>query len=147
YDPQPFLHENESTAAPHPISCSAQTTFGSQTPPQRGTPGTGERCFGYTLTPIPVSFFDISATGTPLFSDYLDLDDGVIQLDLSSAPFRFHGTPRSSVTLSTNGLLIFNPVSCTYACYQVNRSAPSSTSEPNGLIAVFWDDLYPADLT
>ncbi|MBL7032972.1 MAG: S8 family serine peptidase [Candidatus Delongbacteria bacterium] len=53
--------------------------------------------------------------------------------------FDFYGTVYDGVYLSTNGLLLFTSINSTHN----NQGMPHS-SEPNCLIAPFWDDLDPS---
>lgn len=121
-----------------PLTCTRTKTFGSAM--QVGTPGAeNETCFPYALTPIPVDYVDISASGTPLFPfgssmDSVYTNDGI---DLP-APFRYFGTDYTRAWISANGFLSFTALT---SSYNGNETTTSATRAPQGTIAVFWDDL------
>ncbi|MBN1423394.1 hypothetical protein JXA88_02455, partial [Candidatus Fermentibacteria bacterium] len=80
------------------------------------------------------SWLDISSTGTsPGSGD--DSNYGPFNLGFT---FPFYGTDYTQVRICTNGWLSFTSTSTAYT----NQGIPS-TSEPNCLIAPFWDDLSP----
>ncbi len=136
-DTQPFLLSTDVAAtAPHPISCSSATAFGAQTPNQQGTPGAIKACFGYLMRPIPVSYLDISATGTAILT--VNPDESAGPIDLSSAPVPYFGVSKSQVTASTNGWLSFLATTSSAAG---NRTLPSTGATNAGTLAIFWDDL------
>ena len=54
--------------------------------------------------------------------------------------FRYFGQPFSSVTVSSNGFLVFGTSAATA---WVNGPLPN-TAVPNGVVAAYWDDLNPA---
>jgi len=109
--------------------------------------------FGYSVsTPAFPTFVDISTTGTrqtffdadALPAQNSNADDGVaINIPLTSLNgglgFPFYGTLRTQVNMGTNGFLHF----------QLNGTSDSlsnncpilSATEPNDIIAVYWDDL------
>lgn len=127
--------------------CTKASTFGSQTPPQTGTPGALTSCFGYLLTSIPVAFDDITATGTPAFPALSVVDWTTTPATITlPTPFSHFGTPYTQLWVSPSGWIDFQ--SQTSAVY-TNRTATSSTSQPVGAIAVLWDDLenFPTDPT
>lgn len=124
--------------------CTTTQTFGSQVPPQTGTPGTLVSCFGYVLTSIPAAFDDISLTGTPAFplGTVIDWLESPASITLPVA-FPYFGTPQTQVWTSPSGWLDFQTqASAVYS----NRTSTSATSQPVGAIALFWDDLenFPA---
>jgi len=141
-DSQPHLVTGDSsTAAPHPLSCNSTTPIGSQTPRQLATPGVLQRCGNpFTLSTIPVSYYDISATGTPLFTSANGgFDENIETFDLTGNPFTFEGQPVTTVTVSSNGFILLKNYTGTSAI--TNKTAPSA-SDPSGSVAsVFWDDL------
>lgn len=143
-----LLATDTSTTAPHPISCSSTTAFGTQTPQQLGTPGASGSCFGYAKQSIPVSYFDISSTGTvlsPLDPDDASVnpDEGLAVVDLSSAPFPHFGSPKSTVSVTTNGWIAFKTgITDTFI---TNPTKPSTTASHAGAVAAFFDDM-DADL-
>ncbi|TKJ41147.1 hypothetical protein CEE37_05625 [candidate division LCP-89 bacterium B3_LCP] len=53
----------------------------------------------------------------------------------------FFGETYSEIYISSNGWVSFSPQT---SAYHVNQSIPAS-SEPNNLIAVYWDDLDPSE--
>ena len=137
-DPNLYLLATDTaTTLPHPISCSSTGTFGTQVPAQKGSPGAKGGCFGYAMQPIPVSYFDIAATGTPLFTS-TDGDDAVAAVSLASAPFPFFGAPQSTLSVCTNGWALFK--STTNTAFS-NRAKPDTAAANAGALAVFWDDL------
>ena len=54
--------------------------------------------------------------------------------------FRYYGQPFSSVTVSSNGFLVFGPSPATA---WINSPLPN-TAVPNGVVAAYWDDLDPS---
>jgi len=118
-----------------PLSCARTSVFGSAS--QVGTPGAAnETCFEYTLTPIPSSYEDISGSGTPLFSFGVSVDEVVSSFDLP-APFPYFKQPQSRAWVSSNSWLAFTSQT---SAVITNRTTPSTTSQPVGAIAPFWDD-------
>jgi hypothetical protein len=118
------------------LTCARTKTFGPAM--QVGTPGAeNETCFEYTLSPIPVAYEDVSASGTPLFAFGVSIDETTpASFDLP-APFPYFGTARTRAWVSPNSWLAFTPQ--TSAVFS-NRTTPSATSNPVGAIAPFWDD-------
>ncbi len=85
---------------------------------------------------------DISATGTEATTwtaagGFGAKDDGYAgPFDLGFS-FKFYGQQKTKVYIFSNGLILFNTPSSTYA-----MNAPiTSSSAPNEFIAPFWDDL------
>jgi hypothetical protein len=114
------------------LSCMRTRMFGSLQ--SIGTPGKlNESCFEYSLEQIPVAFEDFS-TGTPLLPLGWDEDLGDVVLP---KPFKYFGTSKSTLKVSSNGWLSFGAVS---SAELDNRVAPAN-SDPVGAIAPFWDDL------
>jgi cysteine-rich repeat protein len=68
----------------------------------------------------------------------MNSDDGIetIQLPFS---FNYYGVSTSSITVSINGLIIMGGFN--YQNTANNQSIPE-TSAPNGIVAVWWDDLH-----
>ncbi|MFT6241159.1 MAG: hypothetical protein ACJAQT_003255 [Akkermansiaceae bacterium] len=105
------------------------------------TPALGSDNFGYKST-----------TGTPANGLSLDpTEDGVVTLaslsgdDTSQAvnigfPFSFYDQVYTSLSASTNGLLVFGDRSSAYSPASI-----SSTGFPNNYIAAFWTDLFKRD--
>jgi len=100
----------------------------------------GPDAFGYTWADSdepggPVyDWFDISGIGEVVGGDD-DANLGPFQLGFS---FPFYGQSRTSVRVCTNGWLSFTSTLTTYT----NQTVPNG-SEPNSVIAPFWDDLNP----
>lgn len=79
---------------------------------------------------------DISASGTQL--SFTGGDDDGYSTSLSLGfNFDFYENTYSSVSVSTNGVLSFTPLTTSY---RLNNSIPD-TGVPNNFIAAFWDDL------
>ena len=78
---------------------------------------------------------DATAGGTQL--TLADDAQATVALPFS---FRYYGQPFTSVTVSSNGFLVFGPSPATA---WVNSPLPS-TAVPNGVVAAYWDDLNPA---
>ena len=76
---------------------------------------------------------DISGTGTAL--GFGDDDSETVALP---APFPFYGVDRDDVTIGSNGYLTFGGSGSTFS----NTAIPDP-DQPNGIIALFWDDLEP----
>jgi len=64
-------------------------------------------------------------------------DDSTISVPIGFS-FLFYGTSYTSVNVCTNGFLQFNGFSTSYQ----NTCMPNS-QQPNGMVAGFWEDLYP----
>ncbi|MCH8271682.1 MAG: S8 family serine peptidase, partial [Candidatus Marinimicrobia bacterium] len=79
------------------------------------------------------AWFDISGVGTPLFMS----DDDYVGVTLPFT-FNFYDNLYTSVKISSNGYLTFGTSPTVYT----NDPIPNA-SEPNDIIAPFWDDLYP----
>ncbi|WP_224999374.1 choice-of-anchor D domain-containing protein [Cesiribacter sp. SM1] len=77
---------------------------------------------------------DISETGTEILPDS---DDGAVEIDL---PFnlKFYGETKNSILITANGYLTFGTDGNSW----MNSQLPDA-SEPNDLIAPYWDDLRP----
>jgi hypothetical protein len=67
----------------------------------------------------------------------LHLDDAFVEIPIGF-PFPFFGESHESVKISTNGFLSFGSDAFAFA----NETMPSA-NEPNGVIAPYWDDLFP----
>ncbi|MEX2233362.1 MAG: S8 family serine peptidase [Cyclobacteriaceae bacterium] len=76
---------------------------------------------------------DITATGIPVFLT----DDDMIRVNMPFE-FQFYGNSYSEVTIGSNGYLTFGLVGWPYW----NMEIPNA-EEPNDILPVFWDDLYP----
>ena len=100
--------------------------------------GTGTVCIpNYTAANIPVSFSDISGTGTTVTGLGDDSLSGAIPLPFS---FDFYGLAQNTLYISSNGFITFLPGGSDGCCSGQSLPDPNS---PNGLIAGGWTDLYP----
>jgi len=83
----------------------------------------------------PVSWIDISGTGTP---HYLGDDnfDGPIDIGFN---FQYYENTYSQLYIGSNGIISFGSGVSAYS----NTGIPNP-STPNDFISVLWDDLYPA---
>jgi len=79
------------------------------------------------------TFEDISATGTSIATLVGDDDGEVIPIGFN---FTFYGATNTTVGVSSNGYLTFGADTTDFS----NDTIPTAT-DPNALIAVFWDDL------
>ncbi len=139
-----LVQGDASTALPHPLSCTSITPFGTQTPQQLGSPGTGSACFKYALSSRAVAYKDISATGTALIPAGQDTDEGMYPLDITSAPFTSFGAATNLLSVSTNGFISFKTQACPASstlCYFSNKVVPNSATDPFGILAPYWTDL------
>jgi len=95
---------------------------------------------GYTLTdsdePGGPGFMwdDISVTGTAV--PFGSVDDAQVTVAVPFA-FTYFGTSYSAVSICTNGFLQFGGASIS----AINSGIPDN-APPNGIVAVFWDDLF-----
>jgi hypothetical protein len=85
----------------------------------------------------PVSFLDISATGTPLWTTSFDI--ATAPVSLAAAPFPFEGAMVTQVVVSTNGWMILK--ASTAGATDSNKAVPSTASPSGSVVAPFWDDL------
>lgn len=110
-----------------------------------GTTGAGCRYANYDLDPAGAKpFIDITATGTDIPG--LNVDNAVVQLPgglgFTTIPsFPYFGGTATSAWVSTNGWLSFD--SQTASTYVYSNPNIPSTSNPNRVVAAFWDDLVP----
>jgi hypothetical protein len=115
-------------------------TYGSQAPPQRGSPGVYRSCRGYVLQQIDGNYQDISTTGTRANlqapAPYLPERDGYAQIDVSSAPVSLFGTPTSLLTASVKGVVV--PYAYTAAGGPWVQSYAGTL---NGAIAPMWTNF------
>jgi len=118
------------------LICPATRAYGSQVPPQLGTPGTDSSCYGYRLTTIPGSFLDITDGGTKLSAS----GDDATSTFTPAVPTPVFGTTAATLSACTNGWL--SAASTTATAY-LNSSLPAENSEPTAgaFLAPFWDDL------
>ncbi len=87
--------------------------------------------YGYQINAVPFEFEDISATGTKVLANH---DDSSISANLGFT-FNFYGTDRSSVFISSNGLLSFGAANSSF----VNANLLTTALSPS-VIATLWDD-------
>ncbi len=101
----------------------------------------GPDAFGYSWT-------DSDEAGGPVYG-WVDISDGTsisMADDSNHGPFDlgfpvdFYGNIFSSVNICSNGFVSFTASVTDYT----NDGIPD-TAEPNNLLAVFWDDMNPAD--
>jgi hypothetical protein len=119
-----------------PIACTRSATFGANG--AIGTPGAAnETCYPYSVMSIPVNYRDISGGATGLFA--AGFVDVAVQVSIAQAPFSYFGsTPFTEMRVCNNGWIQMGTgTSTAYA----NRLLPSTSSQPVGAIAPFWDDL------
>jgi hypothetical protein len=83
------------------------------------------------------SWIDISGIGTEITSWTGTVDDGYTNLLPMGMTFSFYGTDYSSICVSTNGWASFVTQTSSY----LSNGIIPSTSNPNALLAVNWDDL------
>ncbi len=102
----------------------------------------GPDAFGYTYKDnleagCPNRFTDIRGyPGTTTLS----LGDDAQTAVQIGFPFPFYGNAYSSVNVGSNGFLAFPPNAATTL---TNQCPLPSTTTPNDVIAMVWDDLYP----
>lgn len=136
-DPQAHLVAGDlSTTLPHGIVCASTAPFGDLQ--QRGTPGRFTPCL-FTADAIPVSYFDVSDAGPPIF-DRDAGDDSNVVFDLSSAPFPYLGAAVTTATVSANGWILLKGGVAASGGFS-NKLTVSSTFPSGSLLAPFWDDL------
>jgi hypothetical protein len=117
--------------------CSATVPFGTQSPQQLGTPGASGSCYPYGMSSIPGSFENLATTGTVLLGS-ASAYDGIGTFPLP-APFPYFGVTYNSFNLSMCGFLTFGPALT--AAYDRKGDALPSSSAPNGVAAIFWDQI------
>jgi hypothetical protein len=116
------------------FTCNRMATFGSAG--ALGTPGAeNESCAPYTVTSIPGAWVPAPAGSEILGSISSDDGNGSGTLPV---PFTYFGTPVTAFGLSTNGFITLGYTLT--GSYLTNDTTPS-TSAPNGVLAIFWDDL------
>jgi hypothetical protein len=118
------------------FGCTRVKTFGEFA--SVGTPaGPNERCAPYVLERVPEAFVDLSSTGTErLGPDSADPDVGTFPLE---APFTYFGRSHSRFNLSVAGFISFGaPLE---EPFDRRNDATPGAGEPNGVVAVFWDEL------
>lgn len=107
--------------------------------------GSSSTNLSLTLTATePLPFVDICPNGTIFPAPHdgtADDEYTAIQTLPNGLDFEFFGVTQTDFIVAANGLIAFgttNP-SCSFGCYS-NGTIPS-TSQPNGIIAGYWDDL------
>ena len=116
------------------FACTRMTTFGPAG--AYGTPGTkNESCAPYAVTSIPGAFVN-APPGTEILTS-ISSDDGYGAGTLP-VPFTYFGAPQTAFGLSTNG---FMTLGYTLSGSYLSNDSAVSTSAPNGVLALFWDDL------
>ncbi|MCP4633734.1 MAG: T9SS type A sorting domain-containing protein [candidate division Zixibacteria bacterium] len=118
-----------------------QTEPGGDNPPMTLDSG-GPDEFGYTWVDSnepggpEFSWVDIEGRGTPLvMSD--DDNQGPFDLDFN---FSFYGNSFDNIRICSNGWLSFTSTNYDYTNYPI-----PDPNYPTNLIALFWDDMNPAD--
>ena len=124
-------------------TCASSAGYGTQF----GTPGILARCVPWTLAPTaPNGFTPIAATGTALLSSTTlnGHDDVTVPVNFVAAGGRavkvggsLWGTTAQPVSVSSNGWVALGNVTSTSSSGTTNPG----TSDPNGLLALFWDNL------
>ena len=119
-----------------------EPTFGEQTKGSGGPDPFGYKWIDSDEPNGPTyQFIDISTTGTPVtlqptggFDPY---DEGQAQITL---PFnvKFYGQSYNQVQVNTNGFITFD---MNFWANAFSNAAIPDPSDPNGIVAVFWDDL------
>jgi hypothetical protein len=91
----------------------------------------------YNLSTPIFNFQDISATGTALILGD-DVVTGALPLGFN---FSFFGTDYTDVYVSSNGFITVLPGQSNGCCN--GQPLPTAGADPGGLIAGWWNDLYP----
>jgi hypothetical protein len=120
-------------SGPGPLTVTATVTIGTSTDSETVN---GNAYPNYTCQDAPFSWVDV--TGVPPLSG-ADGDDAFSTLAIGF-PIAFFGQAYSTAYVSSNGFLTLG--SNAGATAPLNAAIPA-TATPNGVIAPFWDDLYP----
>ena len=141
--PQPNMRF--ASTRPTSLTCTGGAPYGSGV--QSGSPGTGSRCFPWTLSPTaPNGFTPIALTGTALFSATTvnEFDTVNAQINFVAAGGRavniggaLWGNATNPLTVSSNGWVALGSTTSNSS----SGAANPSTSAPNSVLALFWDDL------
>ena len=118
---------------PGALTVTATVTIGSSTDSQTAN---GNAYPNYTCQDAPFSWVDVTGVA-PLVG--ADGDDAFSTLNIGF-PISFFGQTYSTAYISSNGFLTLG--SNAGATAPLNAAIPT-TATPNGVIAPFWDDLYP----
>ena len=116
-----------------PLSVTATVRAGGLTDSETAN---GNAFVNYTCQDAPFSWVDVTGVA-PLAG--ADGDDAFSTLNIGF-PITFFGQTYSTAYISSNGFLALG--SSSGATAPLNAAIPN-TAAPNGLIAPFWDDLYP----
>ncbi len=92
--------------------------------------------FGYSGEAVDFDWIEISGSGTPVPGLGDDSSAGPFAVGF---PFPFYGANQTQFYVSSNGFLSFGSGSSTVS----NQCPLPSSTTPNNLIALMWDDLYP----
>ena len=118
---------------PGALTVTATVTIGSSTDSQTAS---GNAYPNYTCQEAPFSWVDVTGVA-PLVG--ADGDDAFSTLNIGF-PISFFGQTYSTAYVSSNGFLTLGSNAGVTA--PLNAAIPT-TGAPNGVIAPFWDDLYP----
>lgn len=122
-------------------ACARMVTFGSAG--AIGSPGAAnESCAPYTVTQIAGGYRTppLSAGVTFVQVTTFDAwDEGQVNITLPT-PFTYFGTPVTRFSMSPNGFITFGPPLTSSMSVFTNPTLPETT-EPNSVVAAFWDDL------
>ncbi len=127
----------ESTPEPEAFKDAPEPTPGPEV--ARGSGGPDD--YGYTWTDSnepggpAFDWIDISTTGTSVSLG--DDDDATVALPFA---FPFYGVDQNNLRIVSNGWIGFGGSSVAYS----NTGIPDA-SEPNHMLAAYWDDLNPSD--
>lgn len=122
------------------FACSRMSSFG--TAGALGTPGRpNDPCSPYAVTSIPGNFLAAPASARFVIPG-TSTNDNYTTRSLPR-PFTYFGTSMSSYGISNNGFITLSTTPLTSSSFS-NPTTPS-TSQPNGVLALFWDDLSPAN--
>lgn len=142
-DPGPVLYAVDPTGTvPRALECTPTTReFGNQVPKQLGTPGKPGGCYAYTLARIPGNFEVLPSTATDVLPTVTGNTGYRNDIPLP-APFTFFGAQHTLFNASTSGFITFGTTTTHKLTGTVtaNPTKPATTN-PNGVVAVFWDSL------
>lgn len=130
-----------------PPTCMRTLTYGPNG--ALGSPGAAnESCIEYSMSSVSGGFIPAPAgtelTLTAQSTTFGELDEGFANVTLPQ-PFTYFGTPYTTVTVVSNGFLTFSPTARpTGSTFFPGPNTVPAATEPNAVIAVFWDDLDEA---
>ncbi len=84
-----------------------------------------------------ITSFNFQELQNPIALTFADNDDGSVSLAMPF-PFTFYDVPTTSISVSVNGFASFLPIDT--ASSYTNVAIPQAAA-PNGMMAVWWDDL------